>query len=186
VEKAAGGVAVIRPLEDSPAAAGGLRAGDLITHIDGVALAERDLLDVRRLRGERNSVVELVVLKNSTGPAQKLTLRRTAMQSPPAIAGSLLEPGIGFVVAEVFDVDAAVELDKTIRRLGEENKAPLKGLVLDLRECVGGLFQPAVATRRSSCPKVQPWRTRRGAAKAQPAPIAPCLRTTATRIAPTP
>ncbi|MBK6434659.1 MAG: PDZ domain-containing protein [Rhodanobacteraceae bacterium] len=60
-----GELRVIAPIDDSPAARAGIRAGDAIIAIDGVAVAERENEALDQLRGAPGSRVELSIQRGA-------------------------------------------------------------------------------------------------------------------------
>jgi carboxyl-terminal processing protease len=56
----------------------------------------------------------------------------------------LLEPGYGYVRITVFDESTAKDLVKKVKKLQKMAKGNLRGLILDLRNNPGGLFEAAV------------------------------------------
>ena len=76
VTKDPAGVRVISPIDDTPAARAGVRAGDIITKIDGESVADVTLNDaVKRMRGEPDTKIELTVARK--GEMKPLTFHLT-------------------------------------------------------------------------------------------------------------
>ncbi|MBT9315189.1 HhoA/HhoB/HtrA family serine endopeptidase [Leptothoe spongobia] len=72
------GILIARVLSDSPAAEGGLRAGDVITAIDGTAVA--DAAEVQRIVGNGKVGEKLTVEVNRNGDVKRLDVRPENLQ----------------------------------------------------------------------------------------------------------
>ncbi len=138
-------VRVVTPIDDTPAAKVGLKPGDLIVKINNQPLDGMSLTDaVKLMRGPKGSAVELtIVRKNAKGPLQfKLVRDIIRVQS---VKSKLLTPGYAYVRISQFQAPTANDLVAAIQKLQQENKAPLKGFILDLRNNPGGLLDSAIA-----------------------------------------
>ncbi|HVU88092.1 MAG TPA: S41 family peptidase [Pirellulales bacterium] len=152
-----GALEVTTPLADSPAFAAGVRAGDIIKKIDGRStegLVPDDIDEiVGRLRG-RQGVVQLTVMhKGETEPVE-ISIGR-AMIPVDSVLGDARdaenhwdfflagEERIGYVRIANFGENTERELNEALAWLAERN---VRGLILDLRNNRGGVFDQAVAT----------------------------------------
>ena len=135
---------VISPIDDTPAANAGLRAGDIIARIGGQPTDGMTLRDaVDKLRGPAGSAVRITIERRNTRPFD-VTLTRAVIRV--ASVKSKLEPGrIGYVRIASFgehtDSEFLAALDQLRRQAGGP---PLAGFVLDLRNDPGGLLDTAV------------------------------------------
>ncbi|MDE2197267.1 MAG: S41 family peptidase [Gammaproteobacteria bacterium] len=140
-----GAVVVISPIDDTPAARAGIRPGDVILRVNGTALDGMSLDDVVGLmRGPPGSSVTLTVLHRAADKPLDIKLMRAEVHIA-SVKSRLLEPGYGYVRISQFSDDTAAGVPQAVRTLGKQNGAPLKGLVLDLRNNPGGLLDAAVA-----------------------------------------
>jgi carboxyl-terminal processing protease len=142
-----GGLEVVAPIEGSPAAKAGLRARDRIVELCGISCASAQGLTpaeaAARLRGPAGSSVTLSVLRDGWKAPRAFSLTRGVVKAP-AVRVRRLEAGIAVArVAELSD-GAASELAARLAQLARENGAPLRGLVLDLRDNPGGVVDEAV------------------------------------------
>ncbi len=139
-----GFVKVVTPIDDTPAARAGLQPGDLIIKLDDTQVKGLSLTDaVNRMRGEPGSQIRLTILREKQDAPFVVTLTRDII-NVQSVKRRLLEPGYGYVRITQFRNDAGKDLEDALSKLVAENKAPLRGLVLDLRNNPGGLLTAAV------------------------------------------
>ena len=148
----AGQVIVEAPLPNSPALKAGVRPGDVILDVDGQSVAGLDLRAiVKRVVGASGTVVRLklarrdgveVVLDITRGPITLRTVR--------ALLGDegnprewMINPDhkVGYAQVEQFAPATGRELREAIQALQAQG---MKGLILDLRSCPGGMLDAAV------------------------------------------
>ncbi len=140
-----GQVVVVTPFEGSPAEEAGIRSGDVIATIDGVAVNTTTLSDtIERMRGKEGTSVKIGILREGSTEPLQFTLKRSRVQLH-SVRAELLEAGFGYVRIAQFSETTGDELSKALRTLRKANGAPLKGLVLDLRNNPGGVLEAAVA-----------------------------------------
>lgn len=136
------GLQVIAPIDDSPAAAAGIEAGDLIIRIDGQPSKDMSLMDAaEKLRGKPGSSVTLGISRNQQAPFD-ISLKRAIIKSR-SVREQLLEQDYGLLRISQFQTNTGDETGKALRKLEKTNGQPLKGLVLDLRNNPGGVLQAA-------------------------------------------
>ena len=140
-----GQVVVVAPLDGSPAAAAGIRSGDVLATIDGVAVNTTTLADtIGRMRGKEGTTVKIGVLREGSTEPLAFTLKRSRVELH-TVTSELPEAGFGFVRISQFSETTGAELGVALKALRKKNNAPLKGLVLDLRNNPGGVLEAAVA-----------------------------------------
>jgi carboxyl-terminal processing protease len=138
-------VKVVSPIEDTPAAKAGLEANDYIIRIDDKDVQGMTLKTaVDNMRGDPNSKVKLVILRESEKRTFPVTLVRAEIKVKP-VKSKLLENGIGYVRITSFNDYADFAMRDHIKAMENANKGPLKGLILDLRNNPGGLLTQAIA-----------------------------------------
>ncbi len=139
-----GFVKVISPIDDTPAAKAGIKAGDIIIRLDDKPVKGMNLDDaVKIMRGAPGTKIELTVLREKAEKPLKFTLTREKIHVK-SVKARTLDDGYGYVRISQFQDRTGDELRKAISKLKEENKNGLKGLVLDLRNNPGGLLEQAV------------------------------------------
>lgn len=143
---------VISPIEDTPAYQAGIKPGDFIIEIDhtlikGMALNEA----VKRMRGKPGSKIVLTIIRKGDPKPFEVTLIRAVIKVK-SVKFKSLEPGFGYVRITQFQEMTGQNLASALETLVKENKGPLKGLVLDLRNDPGGLLTGAVAVSSAFLP----------------------------------
>jgi carboxyl-terminal processing protease len=138
-------VVVVSPFEGSPAAAAGIRSGDIIATIDGIPVNTTTLADtIGRMRGKEGTSVRIGILREGSSEPLQFTLKRSRVQLH-SVKAELLEPGTGYVRISQFSESTGDDLNAALKDLRTRNGAALKGLVLDLRNNPGGVLEAAVA-----------------------------------------
>jgi len=141
-----GKITVVAPVEGASGYKQGIRAGDVLTEVNGQAVAPLSIEDVQTLlRGEPGTTVDVVVEREGApGPLEfALTREEIDLENVPYKGRVGAASDIGYVKLERFTRDAAVELESALQSLRETG--PLRGVVLDLRDNPGGLLNAAVS-----------------------------------------
>ena len=136
-----GQLTIIAPMPETPAEQAGIRPGDLILGINGDSTVNITLLEaVSKIRGEKGTTVDLLVLHlNETIPIE-LTVERGVIQLT-SVNFTMLESGVGRL--QIFNF--ADDTNEDVQQALEEFKdARGIGLVLDLRNNPGGLLRSVV------------------------------------------
>ncbi len=138
-------VVVVSPFDGSPAAAAGIRSGDVIASIDGIPVNAAALADtIGRMRGKEGTSVKIGVLREGSAEPLQFTLKRSRVDMH-SVKSELPEPGIGYARISQFSETTGDDLQAALKDLRKRNGAPLKGLVLDMRNNPGGVLEAAVA-----------------------------------------
>lgn len=134
---------VISPIEGTPAYKAGILAQDIIVKIDGESTKDMMLWEaVKKLRGEPGSTVEIGIYRQGATEVMDLKLVRAVIPMD-SVRSLTLKPGYGYLWVTNFRENTVDEVLKALKKL-ESESAPLKGLVLDLRDNPGGLLDQAV------------------------------------------
>jgi len=140
-----GFVKVIAPIDDTPAQRAGVQAGDLIIRLDDTPVKGMTLNDaVKIMRGKPGSDIELTIVREGLDQPLKITITRDVIKVK-SVRARLLEPGFGYLRISQFQSKTAENMIAAIEKMNKENKEPLQGLVLDLRNNPGGVLNGAVA-----------------------------------------
>jgi carboxyl-terminal processing protease len=139
-----GFVKVVSPIEDTPAQKAGLKSGDLIIKLDDTPVKGLTINDaVKRMRGKPNTPITLTIVRKGMDKPFTVTLIR-AIIKVKSVKYKLVEPNFGYVRITQFQERTGENLAEAINALLKDNKGPLKGIVLDLRNDPGGLLNSAV------------------------------------------
>lgn len=139
-----GVVRVVSPIDESPAAKAGIRAGDYIIKIDGKSVQGMTLSEaVAQMRGKNGTRLLLTILRKGEEPRDIPVVRARIEVS--SIKARLLEPGFAVMRISQFQLHTGRDLRREIEKLRADGKSPLKGLVLDLRNNPGGVLDGAIA-----------------------------------------
>jgi carboxyl-terminal processing protease len=137
-----GAIKVVTPITGSPAARSGIRSGDQIIAVDGIAVERDHLQDtIGRMRGRAGSNISITVLRD--GEAIEHEMRREIVRVA-SVHHETLGPYHGYVRVSQFSETTARELSRAIDAMQETGGGMLAGLVLDLRNNPGGVLDSAV------------------------------------------
>lgn len=135
------GVSVQSIVKNGPAEKAGLSLDDLITHVDGLALAGRPIEEARQLlEGKSDTVVELSVQRAGVSGSLSVSARRDLVVPDTVIANTV--DGVLEIRIRSFNQRTAESVEKAVS--AARAAEPVKGIVLDLRSDPGGLLDQAV------------------------------------------
>lgn len=144
-----GAVRVISPIDDTPAAKAGIKAGDYITHIDDEQVFDMTLNQaVKKMKGRPGTKVKLTIISDGEEP-RTITLKRAIIKvesvkyEEKSIAGADedTDEKIGYIRISDFGATTAKELNKALEKL---EKKDVIGYVLDVRNNPGGYLTAAI------------------------------------------
>jgi len=134
---------VISPIEGTPAARAGMKAGDKIIEIDGESTINMTLTEsVGKLRGDPGTQVVLSVMTEKATEPKQVTLKREII-AIPTVESASLDNGLGYIKIRNFQDDTSQCLNEHLKRLKTSNNK-IKGLIIDLRNNSGGLLDQAI------------------------------------------
>jgi carboxyl-terminal processing protease len=134
-------VRVVDVFPDAPADAAGLRAGDVITSIDGrPPPATTPGAVAAALRGTPGSTVRLGLSRDDVALDPVAIVRRVV--TPPDVTGRTMADRIGYVRLRSFGAQSSQQLDAVLSRL---RAAGARAYVVDLRANGGGYRDAAIA-----------------------------------------
>ena len=138
-----GYVKVVSPIDDTPAYRAGVKAGDLISHLDGEPVLGLTLNDaVERMRGSIGTSIKLTILRAGAEPFDvSITRDRITIRS----VRHRVEGDIGYIRITSFSEQTEAGLINAVAQLKKEIGNRLIGFVIDLRNNPGGLLDQAVA-----------------------------------------
>ena len=143
IQKRMGKITVIAPMEGTPAYKLGIRAGDVITHIEDEELKEDVSTDevVRKLRGPKGTQVTITIRRAGIDEPIRMTITRAEIPTLAVPYAFLIGPDTGYIFLRDFTHTSSRELAAAIDKL---EKQGMKKLLLDLRGNPGGVLDQAV------------------------------------------
>ena len=138
-----GTLQVVAPIDDTPAARAGMRAGDRIIAIDGTPMQASQADSSAPLRGPAGSEVVLTVEREGREGPFDVSLKRETIRIT-SVRSRMLEPGYGYVRIAAFQADTASDFARQLDALKQQSDGRLRGLVIDVRSNPGGLLTSAV------------------------------------------
>jgi carboxyl-terminal processing protease len=137
-----GFIRVISPIDDTPAEKAGIKAGDIITRVDGESVQSIGVDEtINHMRGEPGSKIKLTIIREGVQKPLELTITRDIIKVT-SVKSRSLGNGFGYVRITQFQSNTGSDLKKALKKLQAET--PLTGVVLDLRNNPGGVLQAAV------------------------------------------
>ena len=136
-------VKIISPIDDTPAARAGLKAGDYITDIDGKSVIGLSLNEVvSKLRGKVGTRVKITVRRVNKKPFD-VTLKRDEIKVK-SVKYEVKNDDILYVRISAFNADIDQDIEKAVKETQKKLKNKLSGIVIDMRNNPGGLLDQAV------------------------------------------
>ncbi|WP_448204937.1 S41 family peptidase [Azospirillum sp. sgz302134] len=134
---------VVASHDDTPAAHAGVQSGDLITAIDGREIKGLSLPDaVAALRGPAGGAVNLQLLHRDGDAPVRVSVTRAVVHFQPVV--SWLDGDVAYVRVVYFSEQAARRLHDALESQWRGSGGRLAGVVLDLRDNPGGLFDQGI------------------------------------------
>ncbi len=135
-----GKLTVISPIDDTPAARAGIRAGDHIAKIGDESTVNMPLREaVSRLRGKPGTLVTFWVAREGWHEERRFDIVRSRIEIK-SVSSKVLPGRVGYLRINRFSHNTTDELKDHLRKL---KGAGVKGLILDMWNNPGGLLQQA-------------------------------------------
>ena len=142
VSMESGVIKVITPIDDTPAAKAGVKAGDYIVKINGEQVQGKTLMEaVNLMRGPVGTSIEITVRRKGLRKAKIFKITREIIEIKSVIS-KIVDNKVGYLRLRAFNANSSSQLKKEIAKI-EKNKK-LVGYILDLRNNPGGLLSQAV------------------------------------------
>ena len=140
----AGVVKVISPIDDTPAAKAGIKAGDYIVKIGKEQVQGKSLMEaVKLMRGPVGTSIDLTVRRKKVKkPLEfKITRKNIEVQS---VSSKIIskDENLGYIRLKSFNENSDKQFLKEIKKFEKNSK--IKGYVFDLRNNPGGLLTKAI------------------------------------------
>jgi len=138
----AGVVKVISPIDDTPAAKAGVKAGDYIVKINGEQVQGKTLMEaVNLMRGPVGTAIEITIRRKSLKKAKIIKIIREIIEVR-SVVSKQIKNRIGYLRLRAFNENSGNQLKNEISKI-EKNQKTI-GYILDLRNNPGGLLSQAV------------------------------------------
>ena len=139
-----GVVKVISPIDDTPAAIAGIKAGDYIVKIGKEQVQGKSLLEaVKLMRGPVGTSIKLTVRRKNVKKPLEFKIVRKIIEIQSVSARAIgEEKNLGYIRLKSFNENSDKQFLKSVKEF--EKKPKIKGYVLDLRNNPGGLLQQAI------------------------------------------
>ena len=151
VSKRSGELTVISPIEGTPAWRLGLRAGDVISTIEGEPTSTMTLDEaVRKLKGPKDTQVNVHITRRGLKEPLKLSITRAEIPQNTVRYAYMIAPETGYIRLTDFSRSTTREVKEALDKLEGEG---MEQLILDLRSNGGGLLDQTVAVSRFFVPE---------------------------------
>ncbi|ADO78034.1 S41 family peptidase [Halanaerobium praevalens] len=131
---------IVSPIKDTPGEKAGLRAGDIITAIDGQETEEiSQRKAVEMMRGEEGTEVILTIDRGDDSPFDQKITRKDIEVS--YVETEMKTEQIGYISLAQFIENVGSDVETAVQDLKAQGA---KGIILDLRNNPGGLLNEAV------------------------------------------
>ena len=135
-------VKVISPIDGTPAAKAGIRANDLITHIDGKPIIGISLRDaVKQMRGPVDSKITIRIRRKGVDPFDVTIVR--AIITVKSVRHRTIG-NVGYIRITSFTQQTTVGVHAALSEFRRKPGKAWGGVVLDLRNNPGGLLPQAI------------------------------------------
>ncbi len=152
VEKIGDHITVVEPYENSPAQIAGLRAGDRIVEVNGLATKGKTQAELSTfVRGLPGTKVNFTIERPGKSGTMDVELTRGEVNITNVPYSGKVSEGIGYISLTTFTPDASKNIGGAFKKLQKDGK--LNGLILDLRGNGGGLLREAISICNIWVPK---------------------------------
>ena len=139
-----GVVKVISPIDDTPAANAGIKAGDYIVKIANEQVQGKSLMEaVKLMRGPVNTSIKLTVRRKNVKKPIEFEIERKIIEIK-SVSSEILgrNKNLGYIRLKSFNENSDKQFLNIIKKFEKNSK--LKGYILDLRNNPGGLLTQAI------------------------------------------
>ncbi|MGA7427024.1 MAG: S41 family peptidase [Rhodoplanes sp.] len=139
-------VKVVAPIDDTPAAKAGIRANDLITHLDDEAVQGMTLNQaVEKMRGPVNTKIKLRIMRKGADKPIEVAITRDIIRVR-SVRSRIEDNDVGYIRITQFNEQTTDGLKKALSDISSQIPADkLRGYVIDLRNNPGGLLDQAIS-----------------------------------------
>jgi carboxyl-terminal processing protease len=133
-------IKIISPIDDLAAYKAGIQAGDYIVAVNGESVAVTGQNKaIRNLRGEPGTKVKITIFREGDSKPREYELVREIVKLKSV--KSSRDEDIAYIRIITFNDNTTVDLKKEMKSILEKSKNPLKGIILDVRNNPGGIWE---------------------------------------------
>lgn len=133
---------VVSPIDDTPADAAGIEAGDKIIKLDGILVKGLSLEEaIEKMRGIKGSDIEITLMRDGVNAPFNLVITRDTIKVR-SIRHEIIADHYGYIRIAQFQVRTGIDMVSAINDMQKEHD--IHGLILDLRNNPGGVLQASV------------------------------------------
>ena len=126
---------IVTPFTNSPAYNVGMRSGDEIIGVNGENVIGQDLTEVvMKIKGLEGTTVDVTVLRDNEEITFTITRAKINVEF---VSHKMLDDNIGYILVSEFEETTAKQFNEAVDDL---LKKGMKGLVVDIRNNPGGLY----------------------------------------------
>ncbi|HEX6531901.1 MAG TPA: S41 family peptidase [Nitrospira sp.] len=141
-------LAVIAPIDGTPAQRAGIKAGDFITKVNDESTKDLSLMDaVQKMRGPKGTKVNLTIQRDGAADPLQFTLVRDTIKIE-SVKSKVME-NIGYVKLTQFQEATGRDLGRVLKQFKDQK---VQSTILDLRNNPGGLLTAAVEVSEQFLP----------------------------------
>ncbi len=140
----AGVIKVISPIDDTPAAKAGIKAGDYIVKIGNEQVQGKSLMEaVKLMRGAVGTSIDLTIRRKNVKKPLEIRITRKVIEVQ-SVSSKILSKSknLGYIRLKSFNENSDKQFLKTLKDFEKNSK--ITGYVLDLRNNPGGLLRQAI------------------------------------------
>ena len=139
-------VKVVAPIDDTPAAKAGIRANDVITHIDDEAVQGMTLDQaVEKMRGLVNTKIKLRIMRKGADKPIDVAITRDIIRVR-SVRSRIEGDDVGYIRITQFNEQTTEGLKKALSDIAAQvPPEKLRGYIIDLRNNPGGLLDQAIS-----------------------------------------
>lgn len=132
-------IEIINVVENAPAEGVGVKKGDILIAVDGEEFSGGQVSEAAsKARGEAGTKVKITILRE--GKTKEFEITRANFINP-SVSSKLLDGNMGYIKVSTFNDNTAEDFKAELEEFENKN---VKGLVIDIRDNVGGIVSQGV------------------------------------------
>ena len=134
-------ITIVKPFVDGPAYQSGVLPGDILYMVEEEEVTGVDLTKVvSKMKGEENTEVRITVMREGKSEPIEITITRGQIEIP-TVEYEMLKDKLGYISILEFD---KITIDQYMAAIKDLESQGMQGLIIDLRDNPGGLYDSAV------------------------------------------